>query len=283
MLRILKSVPRTIYQTFEDDGVATDPTPATVTVTVTRDDGTVLVAALPATRVSAGKFGYTLTPAQTALLDTLTLTWESPNLGTLTNTAEIVGGFLCTISEARALLPLSDPVKYTTNAIVAERTRVEQALENACGVAFVQRYRREKVSGRTTRTAHVVLQRPRVTAIRSVKLDGIAVSASELAAIVPSRAGVIYNPSGWAAGHGNYDIAYEHGYTAADEVGEANQAALMLLRNWLVKGPIDDRTTQYANEHGQFTMSTPGRGGSRFGIPVVDAFVDAHQLHASVA
>ena len=50
---------------------------------------------------------------------------------------------LFTVAQARAMSPLADTVKYSTQKIIDARTLVETALEDACGVAFVPRYRRE--------------------------------------------------------------------------------------------------------------------------------------------
>jgi hypothetical protein len=57
------------------DEVGTDPSPDSATVTITRADGTPVVTAATAVNGPNGGFSYTLVPAQTALLDTLTATW----------------------------------------------------------------------------------------------------------------------------------------------------------------------------------------------------------------
>jgi hypothetical protein len=101
MERILQSAPFTASETFYEDGVIVDP--GTVTVGVTRADGTVLIAAGTATAGSgAAARTYALTIANTALLDTLTVTWTSATKGVRTSTIEVVGGFLFTLSQARA-------------------------------------------------------------------------------------------------------------------------------------------------------------------------------------
>jgi hypothetical protein len=58
----------------------------------------------------------------------------------------------------------------------------------------------------------------------------------------------------------------------------AVEAALVLAKHKLVKGPIDERATQRPSEFGPVNLATPGMFGARFGIPVVDAFVSATRI-----
>jgi hypothetical protein len=74
--RIAQGRSATLTHTFLSGGVAADPIPDTATYTITRADGTTL-AASSATEAGTGKVTVTLTPAQTALLDTLTVTWTA--------------------------------------------------------------------------------------------------------------------------------------------------------------------------------------------------------------
>lgn len=278
LVRVLVDTTATLTTTFYADGVATDPSPATATITITRDDGTILVNAQPATRTGVGTFGYPLTSVHTSLLDLLAVEWGS-SLGTLSATVEVVGGFLFTITQARALSPLNNASTYPTSAIVDARTMVETALEDACGVAFVPRYKREAVSGVGSR--EVLLSMPRVRAIRSVMLDGATIGVSALATVMPSGPGVIDYPDTWTTGFRNYEVAYEHGYDYPPPM--ATLAALTWAKSILVKGPIDDRTTAFTTEDGTFSMSTPGVRGAYSGLPVVDAFIGQYNLIAGIA
>ena len=54
----------------------------------------------------------------------------------------------------------------------------------------------------------------------------------------------------------------------------------MLAEHHIVQGPIDDRATQRASEFGPVNLATPGLFGSRFGIPVVDAFCQSYRIPA---
>jgi hypothetical protein len=278
MQRILRSTVATLTVTFEVDGVATDPVPADCTVEIVRDDGTVLVASTPAQYGTTGQFSYTLGILETADLDILTANWTSA-LGVLTTTVEVVGGFLFTLSEARQTAPLDNLVRYPTSQLVQMRTLVEQALEDACGVAFVPRYAREtRLNGQgggiiTTKWAHV-------TAIRSATIDGTLLTAGELADINPTNVG-LYKPSGWALGYGNVEVAYEHGDPHARE--RVSRAVIRLAKRWLVEGPVDDRATSFSNDDGTYSLVTPGRRDELFDLPEVNAVRKQYNLDFGIA
>lgn len=282
MQRIVKGLSATLQHTFYVDGVATNPTPDTATVGITRDNGTVLVASgTAATEAGTGVVTYTLTPAQTALLDILTVSWTATFGGqsqTFPDTVEVAGGVLFAIADARALSPLNDAVKYTTQRIVTARTVAEGRLESRCAVAFVPRYARDFFDG-TGGTA--LMLPPRTTAIRSVKVDGVAVT--DISGIRLARTGRASWSSGWASGDSNYEIAYEHGFNDGVMRMEAGVHALTLAKHHLVHGPIDDRATNVVTEDASFALATPGMRGSYFGLPDVDAFVNHANLNVAVA
>ncbi|HVE27286.1 MAG TPA: hypothetical protein VNC22_17895 [Sporichthya sp.] len=277
MQRVLVNTAVTLNVAFQVDGADTDPAPDTATVTVTRDDGTVLATAA-ATPSGTGGFLYTLSAGQNNQLDILTAEWTSA-LGTLTTTTEVVGGFLFTIAQARALNPLNNTTTYTTQQIIDARTMVETALEDACQVAFVPRYRRESVNG--SGSTEVQLSMPRVRSIRSATLDGTALTVSELADIVPSGR-IIYTANTWTRGFGNYSISYEHGYDTTPP--RVSNAALLLARRYLVDSPVSDRATSLTTEDGttQFLV-TAGVRQAVFDIPEANAVVAQYGLNVCVA
>ena len=278
MERIIRGRSATLTHTFYVGSTATDPNPDAATVTITRDDGTAIVTGAAATEAGTGVVSYTLTPAQTAQLDVLTVAWTAAFGGqaqTFTDTVEIAGGVFFTIAQLRAMnSQLANETKYPDSAIVEARTLAETALEDACDVAFVPRYRRETFNG--VGASQVVLRYSRVSAVRSLKNDGTSVSGA-----VPSGDGVLYLQGGFAAGFGNWDIAYEHGYP--EPPPRVAQAALLLAKNWLIKGPVDDRQTAMTTDDGTFSLSTPGLRGATFGIPEVDAVVAAYSVRCGVA
>lgn len=274
MDRIAQNVSSTLSQTFYVNGVATDPVPDTATVTITRDDGTAIVTGAATSQgAGPGEFTYTLSPAQTATLDILTVAWTATIAGfaqTVTDTVEVVGGFLFSLAQARALPPLNDTTTYPTSKIAEYRTLAEQAFEDACGVAFVPRYRRQTFYSHTARSS--VSLSPQVRVFRSAESDGTTLVATD---VDLDPVGVAYY--GWS---GQGSIAYEHGYDRPPE--PVSRAVLLLAKTWLVKGPLDDRTTQMATEDGPINIAVPGLRGSYFGIPSVDAAVEQYGIRAYV-
>ena len=270
MQRVLINTPVSLSVAVDVDGVATNPSPDSATVTVRRDDGTAIVTAVPATDSGTGSFGYVLTAAQNPQLDVLTATWTT-SLGIFETTTEVVGGFLFTIAQARALKPLDDTVKYSAQAIIDARTLAETALEDACGVAFVPRYKRETVSGSGSR--ELLLTQPRVTAIRSVSLDDAAQTAADY---VPSGPGVLYTANGWTRGFGNYEVVYEHGWPEAPP--RVSEAARALAKHYLVDKPVSDRATSMTTDDGttQFLV-TAGVRQAAFSLPECNAVVDQYR------
>jgi hypothetical protein len=277
--RVQKSTPLTLTQTWTEDGVAVEP--GTVTVGITRADGTELVA--PGTATTAGGTGvrtFNLTTTHTALLDRLTVTWTSTLKGTLTSYVEVVGGFLFSIADARAVTPLNNTTTYPTAAIVAMRILVEQSLEDACGVAFVPRYTYETLNGYGATTLQTSWAK--TTAIRSVSFDGVALDSTALGTVAPSPSGsLLYYPVGWTAGFSNVTIGYEHGHPVTPE--RVKRAAIRLAKRWLVEGPVDDRATTFSNDDGTYSLVTPGRRGEFFDLPEVNAVVQQYGLTVGVA
>jgi hypothetical protein len=255
--RIQQNTPGTASKQWLEAGAPVDP--GTVTVGVTRADGTVLLA--PGTATA----GATTNPR----------TFNLTAVNTLTSYVEVVGGFLFNTLDARAAAPLNDTTKYPQARLEAMRIRVEQALEEACGVAFVPRYERERITEHTPwRTHDLQLRWPKVRAIRDATLNGTALTSTELAEVVPAGS-FFYYSAGWgASGRSDIWVGYEHGYDFTP--ARVSQAAILLAKAWLVAGPIGDRTTSMSTEDGTFTLATPGLRGSTFGIPEVDAVVEQY-------
>lgn len=281
MLRIVQGLSATLQHTFYVDGVATDPSPDSATVTITRDDGTAVVTGAATTNTGTGTVSYTLTPAQTATLDRLTVGWTATFSGqsqTFSEVVEVAGGVLFTLAQARALKPLDNTTDYPTARIVEARTMVETALEDACGVAFVPRYERRLVSGNGRSVLMLV---PRLRAIRSVSIDDadIGVTATGTIRVLPT--GEAYYPAWWDVGIGNLSVAFEHGHDYPPP--RVSQAALLWTRSFLVRGPIDDRTTQMTTDDGTSILSVPGQRGAWVGIPEVDAVIQQYSLSVALA
>ncbi len=282
MQRILKGAPNTIQTTLLVGEVLTDSSTA-VTVTVIRDDGTVLVTDAATTHPSTGVYQYTLTPTHTSRVDVLTAQWTATIAGeemTLETFVEVVGGFYFTLADARASdADLVSTTKYTTAQIREARDEVEDECETICGVSFVRRYRRVTLSGDGCAT--LLLPNLFVRSVFGISVGGVALTEDELADVVVEDIGRVYWRSGvFAQDRLNVDVMYEHGFDAPPS--DVRRAALTRLQHRLFAKhtAVPDRATAFvAGEGGNFSLATPGKGGSETGIPEVDATYARHNYH----
>jgi hypothetical protein len=266
----------TVSFTYAQDGVAVNPSPDSATVTVTRADGTALHTNAATTDGGTGIFRYDLSASDTSLLDTLTLEWHI-GTQTFTTTVQVQGGFYFTIAEAKALTELASK---SAADIAATRTAAEQAFEHATGYAFVPRYARQTLSA----VHGTVLRLPKrpLRSIRAISETlGIGGTPTTLTTTdYAATADGIYRPGTWTPGPNNVVVGYEYG---ADEPPErVKRAVLLLAKNWLTKGPIDDRATGVPTEGGTIPLLTPGVRGSTFGIPEVDAVVEQYGVRQGI-
>jgi hypothetical protein len=264
-----------IRATFYADGVGTAPSPNSATVTILRADGTAIITAQVATPVTpgptvpSGTFSYTLTPAQNNRLDRLTATFTS-SLGIAVTTVEIASGFLISSADLVALYP------NDTNAVRAQRrVDIEQRLEGACGVAFVQRYEKELVTARGTRRTVVVLGWGNVRSIRSLSVRGVAYTTDQITALdVNWRQGkVMWLPSSWR--HGEVVIEYEHGadFLAAD----ARMAAYDAMTETFGPDRVDGRVLLKQVDRVSVQYAAPRAQTTEFVTPSVVNFIGSNQ------
>jgi hypothetical protein len=271
--RVLQLTPATLSQQWYEDGSAVDP--GSVTVTVTGADGTA-VASGAASGTGTAARTYNLTTTHTALLDRLTVTWASTLKGTQTSYVEVVGGFLFSIADFRALgTGYANTTNYPTATVVDMRTTVEQALEDACGVAFVPRYELETLNGVTGGLLPV--KWAKVRAIRTVTVDTVAGTVADYVAL---REGMIYGSAYWSAGYGNVTVGYEHGHSTPPM--RIKRAALILAKRWITPGSADDRAINVSNETGTYALFQAGVRGHQFDVPEVQAAVDQYSLAVGV-
>ncbi len=275
--RIQQGAAGTIRVTFTLDGVATDPEPDDATVTLTRDsDGTTL-GPYDCYDEGEGAFSHTLTPEETADLDNLTAAWTVTYDGyeqTLTTRVEIVGGFLFALADLLALKPGN--LTWTTEQMAEMRMTVEQSIEDEYGTALVPRYARKTVNAYGD--AHITLRSP-IRAIRSATVNGTALSGDQLDVLAINGASVTgYGWSSWPV-----TVDYEYGLDQPPR--RLKQAGIRLARQWMVNGPIDDRALGAASPDGNFSfgLATPGRNGSIFGLPDLDAAIQASPYRVLVA
>jgi hypothetical protein len=283
----LRGAPATLsFQYLDTEGEPADP--GTVTVGVNRADGTVLVAAGAGTSgTGTAPRTFPLTAVQTATLDQLTATWvRTADNTTFTTVIEVVGGYYFDIAAARASDPaLVDDVKYPNATILAERPEVEAEFERICQVAFVPRYRRQRLDG--TGASWLLLPTPeprRVSAVSETDSAGTTTAwdASEVAAIRFGTTSKLTSPlRDFPCGVRNVTVAWEHGLDRPP--AEVRAKAMVRLRYRCIEPftAIPDRATSFQVEGGSvYRLDTPG--AARTGIPEIDAVLHRYSRRRGV-
>jgi hypothetical protein len=73
----------------------------------------------------------------------------------------------------------------------------------------------------------------------------------------------VYYSAGWTVGRRNVIVGYEHGLDRPPE--RIKRGGLLLLKRWLVEGPVDDRTTSMSNDDGTFSWRRRAGAGASSG------------------
>lgn len=279
MQQVLINTPATVKETWYEDGVASDP--GTVTVTVTRADGTEIVTDAATTPVAAftgdsalKARAYNLSIASNALLGPLALTWESATLGTLTSYVEVVGGFYFSIAEFKARYSDNPKAQSLTAAEIATaRSAAEDIIEHETRRSFVPRAKILNLSGANLVRASVPIYHLR--AVDSITIDDEVqtdVSTYRVAA------GGLYRTTSFPSGVSNVRVQVSYGLDSPPP--RIKEAAMTLAYHRAVKGPIDDRATSIpaGEAGGTITLLTPGVGAAITGIPEVDSAILSYRL-----
>lgn len=266
---VLVDSPYTATVSFYSAGAIADP--GTVTYAVTNDAGTAVTSGT-ASGTGAAARTFSLTASHTTDLDVLTVVWTSSTLGSITTQVEVVGGFVCAVGQIDQILSRGGTSSdYTVLQKEQARTVATDAFEQACGVAFTPRYRREKLRG--TDDYVLGLPTPRVLSVRAVSIDGTALTADELADIdVDLLAGEISREAGWSKGswgQRNITVTWEHGYEVPP--ADVSRAVALIASAILADGPWDDRGYGVTEGGGVVRLLTAGVSGAAFSIPEVQA------------
>ena len=266
---ILRGTAGVLEVVLSVDGMPTDPDPGPgPQVTVADAAGTVVITPALAIAVGggSGKLRFIVTSDKTAQACEWLATWTFTQGGvpqSVTTSHRVVGDVLFTLAEARAYDggALADSTTYPDTAILAARDRIAEAFAEICGIPFGARHAREVLDGDGSESVRVGSHR--VLAVRSIRVRNgatwTAFSAEELADVIVYPRGLLYRETlgTFPAGRRNVEVAYEHGLQPVP--AEIRLAALRLLRDQLVKSPLDDRATSQAGEFGTFSLATAGR------------------------
>lgn len=273
--RILRGVASTLtWRPVGGDGEAAEPA-GDVTVGIVNSAGeTVVVPATATSGEGSEPRTYTLSAANNTDLDLLTVTWtDGGDSSAHTTLVEVVGGFFFTIAEARAADPnLAKDDKFPTPALVEARRQVEEEFEQICDLAFVPRFRVDRVAGHGRTWA--LLEQPHVRRVRSItELDTGTTTTpwteDDLLSVdlgpacrISSRAGKTFAC--------DVAVAYEHGYDRPP--AEVKRAAIQRLRYFAAQPStgIPDRATSFSvAEGGSYRLDTAK--AYKTGVPDIDA------------
>jgi hypothetical protein len=171
---------------------------------------------------------------------------------------------------------LANTTTYPDATIDARRLEVEERLERLCDVAFVPRVvTGERVSGNGSTRLEV--KHTKLRAITAATDSGATVDLTD--AVVAGD--TFYLAAGWTQGVSNLTVTYTHGYDSPPPA--VKEAAMLWVRELLIKGPVTDRRTQIPTEDGGvINLATPGLFGSLTGIPAVDEIISEYRHLAFV-
>lgn len=268
------------WQQIDDDGEPADP--GTVTVTVTRADGTVIASAAATSGTGSNARTYALTAAQTATLDRLTVTWVASGVTLATTEVDVVAAPWFSNVELRTSEPsLADTSRYPVALVAVARLQVESMIERITHRRFVPGYELRWVRGASG--YELVLPHVEVRRVRSAALYGdpsaaasSTLDSTELNAIPPAPSGVIRRYNGtWDATW--VKVGYEHGLSTVP--ADLKRAAMRLTREMLNQSKIaspDAAVTWNSTDMGwSATFVTPGVRGMHTSIPWVNEAIDA--------
>jgi len=243
----------------------------TVAVAVTDAEG-VTVASGNATHGTGGAYSYVL-QAQPQVKQ-LTVVWSGTWGGaaeSITHQVEVVGALLFTLAELRTFADaaLADNTAYPDEALADARARVTDLFEEVCGVSFVPRYRRWFFDGNNRQ--RLWLRDHRVRQLFAVKVNGVAYTAPQLAALVLDVTGEVWNLGIWPVGvaPNNIIVSYEHGWDYPP--AEISRAAMQLAHYDLTGAQLADRMISITNEFGIVRQSIPVGYKQPTGLLSVDA------------
>jgi hypothetical protein len=264
--------------TYDSTGALADVDGTNAPTVVVTDSAGVVVAGFTPSYTATGTYQATL-PANLEVLDTYEVAWNFANGQTRSSEFELVGGFLFSIADVRALnSQLADTINFPAALIRRVRAEVEDVFEDPkiTGRAFRPRGRRISLDGTGTDT--VTLPDFDIVRLVSASVDGLALTLSDVT--IQPWGGLTLGPSTWTSGRGNVSLLYEYGFRAAPS--KVRREALVLAKSYLQESPLQEgRATAVFTDIGGYRLTIAGRDGWT-GIPSVDACLMQYSLASKV-
>jgi hypothetical protein len=259
--RILAGSAATLEFTLLDQHGEPDAT-GTVTVGVTRGDGTVLIAAGTATTTVGTLRTLALTRAQTEPLDRLTATWAIGSDTVGSTVIDVVGRHWFPLPALRSRQGLAG---IEARDLIAARDGFSDLADRVTGVAWVPRWWTESFEHRGGNI--IVPAWPKVRRLISVTVDGTAQTLTDWR--FDADGGVIIAPAGIGCDI-TVTLVYEHGY---DGPPEPLVKAALRAAEWSLLGDtsnVSPRTMSFSNDAGSFRYAVASEKYPT-GLPEVDA------------
>lgn len=270
------------------DGVLATPT-GTLTFSVANAEGTVLATGTPT--ASGGILTATMTAAQNADVNTLTVTWgglvfDGEPVISLTSEHESVGQWLFGLAEARSFgnptQPLASVSTYPDDYLRAQRDLIADKFAERLRYPLGRRYQVEVVDGDGTCELFLPeawrCYRLRAAWTREYGATSwTALTEAQLAVSFLTKHGIIEREGAtWPKGRRNIRVAFENG--AQPIPLELREAGLRVLADAAVGSDTPERATTQNIDGNVFSLATPGLRGSFVGIPGVDEALEHHRV-----
>lgn len=289
---MLKNTNPTLSLTWYVNGTATDV--GSVTVTLTDLNGTAAISGAATGSGGTGVYTYTLPDAVTGSVGFYTAEWLDPDTNdTRETTIEIIGRHIVSEAAIRSFDPsLSNTTKYPDLKIVEARDWVTDRLEQWCHRSFIPRYRLAKWdTGGTMLWVDEAQQTRGGSSGLGSRFDiQSVVAASSNGSDVTASTTVV--DGGFARTAGTFATAtranplpvtveWEYGYNTL--VDGVERVCLLLIRNYLVQGPVSITAISAANDYG--TSRFVAEGGpmrNPSSIAEVNDWVSRHSMRTPV-
>jgi hypothetical protein len=268
------------WQPYDADGEPAAPS-GTVTVAVTRGDGTAVTAGAVAGSGTAART-TAIGAAELTTVDWLTAAWKVDGTTVAETVTEVCGGTIGTLAEIRAAD--SSLSNRDADVLTAARRRVEDLFTDALRRGVIERFYVERVSGRGT--PRLVVSWPNVRDVRFVRVYTDATTytsftAGELAAIPSTDSAVLERTDGdvFPCGKANIEVGYTFGLRAIP--GDLRKAMIAAIRADIASTitGIPDRAVNFqVAEGGTFQLATPGTGQWVTGVPAIDEAIKRYRF-----
>lgn len=267
------------WQPVDSYGEPAEPAEA-VTVGVAASDGSAIVAAGTATDGEGSEpRTVTLTPAQTAVIDQLVVTWTSDDVAVATTVVDVIGRPLLTRAEYEEREERGSGI--ATGKFLRARREVDDKFRAEMERSWVPRF--DVVDVDYHGKGLCLLPFPELREVRWASLlatDGTT-ETLDVTGIPSDPAGLVRVPTSVSWTCGRVRIGFVHG--ADRPPHDVLGAAARYLRDVVSvdKSQIPARATSWADGQGGTTqLATPGLGPFITGIPEVDQVLVARKWWA---